>query len=271
MTPNNSARRGRGWLAPFVHLSNNWISLIGVVLVTTATVFWLFLLPITMGGDTKNPYLGILAFLTLPVLLYCRRWRAAAGYSAAAALAVLVSLPLVGVDEYRRYWSVQQAVARWTTSNDALQLDVPGVHGLFMQHWPHSGAADTAANLCIAALCIALAVYWRGRWRPGTPGFVAGWALTVLVTLLSAPFAHSYDQVLLVIPMVVCYVYWQRSWWSVPMLTALYVAPGLVLLYRQHFAVPAMLAAGVMLWVTVRRMQAASASDAPVDQSTQLF
>jgi nitrate/TMAO reductase-like tetraheme cytochrome c subunit len=66
MTPNDSARRGRGWLAPFIHLSNNWISLIGVVLVTSATVFWLFLLPITMGGDTKNPYIGILAFLTLP-------------------------------------------------------------------------------------------------------------------------------------------------------------------------------------------------------------
>jgi hypothetical protein len=66
MTPNDSVRRGRGWLAPFIHLSNNWISLIGVVLVTSATVFWLFLLPITMGGDTKNPYIGILAFLTLP-------------------------------------------------------------------------------------------------------------------------------------------------------------------------------------------------------------
>ena len=65
MTPNQPAR-GRGWLAPFIHLSNNWISLLGVVLVTTSTVFWLFLLPITMGGETKNPYIGILAFLTLP-------------------------------------------------------------------------------------------------------------------------------------------------------------------------------------------------------------
>jgi len=66
MTPNNSARRRRGWLAPFIHLSNNWISLVGVVLVTTSVVLWLFLLPITMGGDTRNPYIGILAFLTLP-------------------------------------------------------------------------------------------------------------------------------------------------------------------------------------------------------------
>jgi nitrate/TMAO reductase-like tetraheme cytochrome c subunit len=53
-------------LSPFVHLSNNWISLAGVIIVTTATVFWLFLLPITLRGETENPYVGILAFLTIP-------------------------------------------------------------------------------------------------------------------------------------------------------------------------------------------------------------
>ena len=38
----------------------------GVVLVTTTTIFWLFLLPITLRGETDNPYIGILAFLTIP-------------------------------------------------------------------------------------------------------------------------------------------------------------------------------------------------------------
>ena len=52
-------------LSPLVHLCNNWISLVGVVVVTTATVFWLFLLPTTMRGDVHNPYNGILAFLLL--------------------------------------------------------------------------------------------------------------------------------------------------------------------------------------------------------------
>ena len=66
MTPNQSDRRGRGWLSPIIHLSNNWISLAGVVIVTTATVFWLFLLPVTLRGETENPYIGILAFLVLP-------------------------------------------------------------------------------------------------------------------------------------------------------------------------------------------------------------
>src|ERR1019366_763802 len=66
MIPNNPEPRGRGWLSPIVHLSNNWISLTGVVLVTTTTIFWLFLLPITLRGGTENPYIGILAFLTVP-------------------------------------------------------------------------------------------------------------------------------------------------------------------------------------------------------------
>lgn len=66
MTPNNSNRIGPHWLSPIIHLCNNWISLVGVVTVTTATIFWLFLLPTTLRGGTENPYVGILAFLTIP-------------------------------------------------------------------------------------------------------------------------------------------------------------------------------------------------------------
>ena len=56
----------RGWLSPVVHLTNNWISLLGVVIVTTATVFWLFLLPTTLRGEVQHPYAGILVYLALP-------------------------------------------------------------------------------------------------------------------------------------------------------------------------------------------------------------
>jgi len=66
MTPTQSEPNGRGWLSPFVYLSNNWISLAGVVIVTTATVFWLFLLPVTLKGEASSPYIGILVFLGLP-------------------------------------------------------------------------------------------------------------------------------------------------------------------------------------------------------------
>ena len=66
MTQSRSNPSGQHWLSPLIHLSNNWISLAGVVIVTTATIFWLFLLPTTLRGDTDNPYIGILAFLALP-------------------------------------------------------------------------------------------------------------------------------------------------------------------------------------------------------------
>ncbi len=67
MTLNNSNHFGPRWLSPLIHLCNNWISLTGVVVVTTATVFWLFLLPTTLRGETTNPYIGILSYLTIPV------------------------------------------------------------------------------------------------------------------------------------------------------------------------------------------------------------
>ena len=66
MPPDNSRGSGLQWVSPLIHLSNNWVSLCGVVLVTTATIFWLFLLPTTLRGDTDSPYIGILAFLALP-------------------------------------------------------------------------------------------------------------------------------------------------------------------------------------------------------------
>jgi len=56
----------RSWLIPLVYLSDNWISLIGVVLITTCTIFWLFLLPVILRGGPNDPYLGILIFMLLP-------------------------------------------------------------------------------------------------------------------------------------------------------------------------------------------------------------
>jgi hypothetical protein len=59
-----------GPLSPLVHLANNWISLIGVVTVTTTTVFWLFLLPTTIKAEASNPYIGILTYMGLPSVFF---------------------------------------------------------------------------------------------------------------------------------------------------------------------------------------------------------
>jgi hypothetical protein len=62
--------RWRGPLSPLVHLANNWISLLGVVIVTTASVFWLFLLPTTFKGEASTPYIGILSYMGLPAVFF---------------------------------------------------------------------------------------------------------------------------------------------------------------------------------------------------------
>ncbi len=67
----SSPRSGlAGLWSPVVHLSNNPISLVGVILVTTAAIFWIFLLPASFGHAVTNPYLGILGFLVLPGVFF---------------------------------------------------------------------------------------------------------------------------------------------------------------------------------------------------------
>jgi hypothetical protein len=56
-------------LSPLVYLANNFLSLTGVVLVTTAGILWIFLLPTSLRG-TDNPYLGILLVMGLPGLFF---------------------------------------------------------------------------------------------------------------------------------------------------------------------------------------------------------
>ena len=64
------AKRFGTWLAPLIYLSDNWISLTGVVLVTTSAVLWLMVLPVSWGTRVSNPYLGILMYLALPAAFF---------------------------------------------------------------------------------------------------------------------------------------------------------------------------------------------------------
>src|ERR1043166_9071997 len=51
-------------------LTRHWLSMVGVALVTTAGVSWLFILPLNIRGHVKNPYVGIIAFLVLPAIFF---------------------------------------------------------------------------------------------------------------------------------------------------------------------------------------------------------
>lgn len=61
-------RSVRQWLRPLVFLSNNVLSLAGVVIVTTATLLWLYFLQITLRGGVPHPYLGIVVYMLIPAL-----------------------------------------------------------------------------------------------------------------------------------------------------------------------------------------------------------
>ena len=50
--------------------TRHWLSLVGVALVTTAGISWLFVLPQQIRGHVDNPYLGIVFFLVLPAIFF---------------------------------------------------------------------------------------------------------------------------------------------------------------------------------------------------------
>jgi hypothetical protein len=51
-------------------LTRHWVSLAGLVLLATAVVSWLFVLPQHIRGHVDNPYVGIVVFLLLPVIFF---------------------------------------------------------------------------------------------------------------------------------------------------------------------------------------------------------
>jgi len=51
-------------------LTQHWLSLLGLALLTTAVISWLFVLPQQIRGHVDNPYVGIIFFLVLPLIFF---------------------------------------------------------------------------------------------------------------------------------------------------------------------------------------------------------
>src|SRR5215469_14309875 len=51
-------------------LTGHWLSLVGLGLVTTAGISWLFVLPLRIRSHADNPYVGIVVFLILPIVFF---------------------------------------------------------------------------------------------------------------------------------------------------------------------------------------------------------
>ena len=51
-------------------LTRHWLSLLGLALLASALISWLFVLPQQVRGHVDNPYVGIVVFLVLPALFF---------------------------------------------------------------------------------------------------------------------------------------------------------------------------------------------------------
>jgi hypothetical protein len=51
-------------------LTRHWVSLVGIALLATAIISWLFVLPLQVRGHVDNPYVGIVVFLILPLVFF---------------------------------------------------------------------------------------------------------------------------------------------------------------------------------------------------------
>lgn len=51
-----------------VMITSHWLSVLGVCLVATALITWIFVLPIHVRGRVSNPYIGIAIFIIVPML-----------------------------------------------------------------------------------------------------------------------------------------------------------------------------------------------------------
>ena len=52
-----------------VLMTSHWLSFLGMGLVGTALISWLFVLPLQVRGHVDNPYIGIVVFMVIPIVL----------------------------------------------------------------------------------------------------------------------------------------------------------------------------------------------------------
>jgi nitrate/TMAO reductase-like tetraheme cytochrome c subunit len=58
----------KGWLQALTHLISNPLSYVGVFLINTTVVFWLFVLPVYVREGASHPYLSLVFMLALPAV-----------------------------------------------------------------------------------------------------------------------------------------------------------------------------------------------------------
>jgi nitrate/TMAO reductase-like tetraheme cytochrome c subunit len=60
----------KGWLVALVHLASNVTSYVGVFLVNSVVVLWLFVLPVYLREGASHPYLSLFFIVALPAMFF---------------------------------------------------------------------------------------------------------------------------------------------------------------------------------------------------------
>ena len=53
-----------------VMVTSHWLSMLGLFLVGTGLITWLFVLPLQVRGHADNPYIGIVVFIIVPIIFF---------------------------------------------------------------------------------------------------------------------------------------------------------------------------------------------------------
>ena len=151
---------------------------------------------ICLGAGLFRFHLVIPVFL---LLLVRKNWKAAMGFASVGIGLTLLSFAMMGWDGLLQYPAFVLEVERSLSQGTRIVTDMPNLRGLADLF---SSGRGPYAFLTVAATAFVMFGLAASRWHPALDdlGFDAGFALTVVVTLLIAYHALVHDLSLLLIP-----------------------------------------------------------------------
>jgi hypothetical protein len=161
---------------------------------------------IALGSALIKPQI---ALVFAAILLFKKRWRAIAAFSAAAAFLTLVSWHVVGTDGLISYVRTTREVLTWDGIHHVYPQVMPNVRGTAFRLAGLLGitaqgqASDAGMTFATVAATIVFFVLilrtWRGDWKAGAIAFDLRFAQTILGSILLSPYVYWHDLSVLVL------------------------------------------------------------------------
>jgi hypothetical protein len=179
----------------------------------------IFLLGISLGllsFSGGRPFLGgvLLGVLWLKpqyavlfplVFLAKRRWAELAGMAVAGAVAVIVSVAIVGLDGVSRYVEMMREIGAFYPPADSFIFPQSMVNwrGVLMNLWPGIPGETGSVLMLVLSVVTAMAslLVWRGPWEPASPRFARQVLVLTLAAILTSPHSNFHGMVLLLAPL----------------------------------------------------------------------